>query len=1002
LSGRRKLLSTWVAGDQSPFMASDDNQEDRTQSFTTLTAGTTVSHYEILERIGAGGMGEVYLALDTELNRKVALKFLPAYLCQDEESRTRFRREAQAAAKLKHANIVTIYEVSEYRGRPFFAMEHIEGQSLRELISADKLRIDRTIELAIQILEGLDKAHVAGVIHRDIKPSNMVIDADGKPRLLDFGLALVRGMDGLTKTGSTLGTVGYMSPEQIQVHDADQRSDLFSFGVVMYEMITGKLPFTGDTEAAVMNSVLHASPDPLSRYRSGVPDDLQHIVSKLLEKDPRLRYQSASGVISDLKRIQRDSESSAASRIVGRPSRRIGRILVPAFIIVIVIVSLILKPWKIKVESSSEAAAAENRLAIMYFANLADPSDSLRLGEIVANLLITDLSESGHVQVVSSQRLYDVLKLLGKEGQKKIDRDVATQVARKANAKWMLLGNILNMEPELILTAQLIDVESGNAIASQRIQGNTGERVFSLVDKLTVEIENDLSLPVDTAHEGDESIADVTTNSLEAYRYYIEGVENGYKHYLSEARELFRKAIELDSTFAMAYYWLSSLEQSPLRDSLTALAVKYSSGASKKEQIEIKAGDMVERGQFERAIEYVKDAIKKYPDEKNFYFILGFIYSSKLDQKNLAIQYFEKAVKIDPMFHAVYNELAYAYHQVGEHDKSIWAINKYIELSPNDANPYDSRGDLYAYTGHLAEAIASYEKAIEIKPDFHPTRLKLGNMYLLNRDYEKADSAYRSLCADSNPFRRSLGRLEVAYVPLYQGKFNEALEIMDDAIAAARVEKDPIAGADVLFLKADVYCELGKHDTALALVDSAIAVFHENNPGEWFYFRHEYVRFLVDCAEFDKAQREAEIFRKEIEENDTSAIWRYWFSLGYIDFAEGRYDQSILSLQKAAADVNLFIAQYWLARAYLKAGRLSESVSQFDRAMNRYSASRTGYCIWSVKCHYYLGQAYEASGWTDKAIEQYETFLDIWKDADKGLEAVEDARARLVNLRNVT
>ena len=283
--------------------------DDKTQAVTVLSKGTVIGHYRIVEKIGAGGMGEVYLAEDTELNRKVALKFLSPHLCQDADCRARFKREAQAAAKLNHPNIVTIHEVSEFNGRPFFAMEHVEGQPLSELIKQGDCPLDKVIDLSLQICEGLQEAHKAGITHRDIKPANILVSHSGRAKLVDFGLASVAGADKLTKEGSTLGTIGYMSPEQVQGKPTDHRSDLFSFGVVLYELISCKSPFKAETPAATMNAIAQQTPEPLARYKAGVPDELQRIVSKLLQKDPALRYQTAADVISDLTALKATSQS---------------------------------------------------------------------------------------------------------------------------------------------------------------------------------------------------------------------------------------------------------------------------------------------------------------------------------------------------------------------------------------------------------------------------------------------------------------------------------------------------------------------------------------------------------------------------------------------------------------------------------------------------------------------------------------------------------------------
>ena len=281
-------------------MSLEDHDQDLTRSHIYLAKDTIIGHYRIIEKIGAGGMGEVYLAEDTQLNRKVALKFLPTHLCQDADCRARFTREAQAAAKLNHPNIITIFEVGEHQGRPFFAMEYVEGTSLGEHGKSRRLSWREIIDISIQIAEGFQEAHLCGVVHRDIKPSNILVDKVGRVKILDFGLATIRGTGKLTKTGSTLGTLHYMSPEQTRGEVLDERTDVFSLGVILYEIVTGQLPFQGEHEPAIMYAICYEEPEPLIRFKSGVSENLQGIIGKALAKDKKLRYQSAAEMLADL------------------------------------------------------------------------------------------------------------------------------------------------------------------------------------------------------------------------------------------------------------------------------------------------------------------------------------------------------------------------------------------------------------------------------------------------------------------------------------------------------------------------------------------------------------------------------------------------------------------------------------------------------------------------------------------------------------------------------
>jgi tetratricopeptide (TPR) repeat protein len=997
-------------------MMNSFSKNDATRSFAPIGKGIVISHYQIIERIGAGGMGEVFLAEDTQLNRKVALKFLPPHLCQDENSRARFKREAQAAAALDHPNIVAIYEVSEHQGQPYIVMQYVEGRSLRDIIQDMKLSLDAILDLAIALCEGLKEAHMADVVHRDIKPSNILIDKQNRPKLLDFGLATIKGKEKLTRTGSTVGTIGYMSPEQVEGKETDQRSDIFSLGIVLYEMITGRRPFRGENEAATMHSILHDSPEPLARYKSDVPDELQKALDKALDKDLETRYQTVDGLLTDLKWVRKERGAVIAAHSPLTPRKRpVAKFLIPGSILtIIVLLLLFFKPWTFEIRPAAEAIAAENRLAIMYFDNLADVEDEQRWGEIVTNLLITDLSESHYVQVVSSQRLYDILTLLGREGEKKINRSVATQVATKAGAKLMLLGNILQIEPHIILTAQLVDAATGNAIASQRIIGDESEQIFSLVDKLTVEIKKDLALPADAENESDRPIADVTTSSSEAYRYYLEGVDYAYKLYGEEAKRSFRKALEYDSTFAMVYYYLAVLEEwseSRGAKEFIAKAVEYSDRASWKEKHYIKSWEAANiYGNSALAIEELEKIIDRYPDEKRAFMFLGFIYLDIQGNPEGAIRPLTKAIEIDPLYKFSYNMLAYAYHEIGDYDKSIWAINEYISIAPNEANPYDTRGDLYAFNGKIDEAIESYKAALQIKSDFFLSLNKLGHLYLLKKEYAKAESCYQKLSSGGDKRDRSSGRTFLAFIPLYQGKFEEALRILDNGLAADRMEQYyETEYALKHFVKAEIYREKRNLDAAIGEVEQGLNIWHKAYPSDPVYWRHYYIQLLVEDKRIEKAKEIIRALKIDIETGRQFYSYAYWLASSYIELAQGNTETVVPILKKAlvygrskdyADRLVLLSGGVLLGAIYLESGRLGEAVAELEKVLSRYDITRAIFAIRGVKAHYLLGLAYEKSGWTNKAIKQYEEFLDIWKDADPGIREIEDAKERLARLKN--
>jgi serine/threonine protein kinase/predicted Zn-dependent protease len=970
--------------------------------------GKNISHYKILEKLGEGGMGVVYKAQDTKLDRIVALKFLPQHLTSDSVEKERFIHEAKAASALNHTNITTIHEIDEFGGQMFIVMEYCEGKTLKRIIEKETLSVRKVLDIGIQICEGLTIAHEKGIVHRDIKSDNIMLTPRGQVKIMDFGLAKLKGATKLTKTRSTLGTAAYMSPEQAQGEEVDQRSDIFSFGVVLYELLTGKLPFGGEHQAAIIYSIINEEPQSVARYNNQVSVELERIVSKALVKEKEERYQHIDDLLADLRREKKSLEYIKTAQIpkeavAPKPKKKLLPFIVPASIVfIIALIFLILKPFKFEVVPEKGAVAKENSLAIMYFENLVDREDREKLGEIVTNLLITGLSESQYLNVVSSQRLYDILKLLGKEGIKAIDKNVASQVATKAGAKWMLLGSILQVEPQVILTSQLVEVESGRVLSSERITGEPGEKIFSMVDKLTVEVKKDLSLPAQAQKEEIPKVADVTTHSPEAYRYYLEGLDYGYKYYSTEAERSFKKALEVDSTFAMAYYMLANFKTGEEQKRLTAKAVKYSDKVSPKEKYYIKSWEANISGNYNQGIKELQKIVERYPDEKFAFFMIGEIYYGDLRQFEEAVHYLDKAIEIDPLYKPAYNTLAYVYNNMGDFDKSIWAINKYISLAPDEANPYDSRADLYAYNGKLDQAIESYKKALEIKPDFYMSLFKLGDMYLFKKDYAQAESCFEILSSSNEKLYRSAGRLCLALIPLYQGKFEDALKVSDDGIAADRMERaEGEANAAKYIIKAEIYEEQKKMALALKEAEIGIEILKKAKPNDPVYGRDGYAYFLVKSGRIAEAEELARTLKKDLEGKDSTLMHSYWVTLSEIEEAKGDTNTALSYLEKVYKEspTPSFYLRYRLAEIYLKKGRLDEAVAELEKALSRYNDDRV-WATMAVKAYYLLGLAYEKSGWNKKAIEKYEEFLDIWKNADPGIPEVQDAKERLAQLKS--
>ncbi len=669
-------------------MNKDQSKSDNTRAHTVLTRDVQVGHYRIIEKIGAGGMGEVYLAHDTKLDRQVALKFLPDNLVLDDDLRSRFIREAKAAAKLSHPHIVTIYEVGEYAERPFFAMEYVRGRSLHHFAHNEPLPIDQIIDYAIQLCQGLGEAHRAGIIHRDIKAANISVDAAGRIRILDFGLAAVQGSDHLTKTGSTLGTVSYMSPEQVSGREIDHRTDLFSLGIVLYELIAGRTPFKRESEGATLKAIMEDTAEPLSRFKTGVPDQLQHIVSKLLEKNMELRYQSAEGVIADLKKLIYDSQQSLSETISLRSKRKPLLIVATAALVVLFAGALAL----IFGGSTGQERESIPVLAIMPFENLGSSDDEYFAVGITDEI-------SSRLATVSGMR---VISRSSASKYKNTDKSLA-EIGKELGADYILEGTIRwdkSGDVEKIrITPRLTQTSNDYQLWAQNYERKLTQ-IFDVQAEIADQIASQLDLTLVESAEYERM--SIPTSNMAAYDYYLRGMEYAnkgiYMTDLQAAIRMYDSAVMLDPNFALAWAQ-KSIAHTNFEFGFTSDDNRFHSKAARAaadKALELDPNlpvahlalgtfyNLMERD-YDRALREFSRAESEMSSNADLSEAIGIV-KMRQGKWSEALYNFEKASQIDPLNVRRYFWLATCNSLIRDYRAANQYINRALALSPSNVD----------------------------------------------------------------------------------------------------------------------------------------------------------------------------------------------------------------------------------------------------------------------------------------------------------------------------
>lgn len=692
--------------------------------------GKSLAHYEILEKIGSGGMGDVYRARDTKLDREVAIKVLPAEMTADAERRRRFEREAKAIAALKHPNIVTIYSVEEADGVHFLTMEYVEGSALSDLIPKEGISLGRFFDIAIPLSDAIADAHQKGITHRDLKPANVMIDHAGRVKVLDFGLAkffeeaadpqqagtIVGDSD--TQEGQILGTVAYMSPEQAEGKSIDHRSDIFSLGITLYQMATGERPFKGDSNLSILSSILKDTPESVTTLRPILPQQLGRIVQHCLEKDPKRRFQSAQDISNELEALKTEVSTDTTLRRAPVATRRSGsgrRVGIIAAVAVVAIAALF--AFNLMRGGGTHVATAEaNSLAIFAFENLKDPDDPQRLGQILQELLITDLSGLEALKVFSSQRLYDVQKQLDPGAVGRSQKEIAGAVATTAGAATMMTGTLSQLGEKWILTCQIVDVSNGTIIQSKRIDGRD---LYTMVDQLTGEIHDDFRLP-DQPGVAEIPIRSKTSESLEAYRHYLTGVDHLNDSKYTEAIEVLEKAIEIDPKFGQAYYklavaqWWESNAIGAGKEALEYLLSNELYASDREKRMAEGMYQLVQR-RWTDALPIVEQLTRDFPDEKEAWYGLGeaqFHYPGGAKRFE-SMDAFQRAVALDPDFSLPYRHIFDIISFQKRYEDGIAIADERIASDPDNPLWYRYRVGMVARTGDDERTSAAVAQALE-------------------------------------------------------------------------------------------------------------------------------------------------------------------------------------------------------------------------------------------------------------------------------------------------
>ena len=942
--------------------------------------GQTVSHYRIIEKLGAGGMGVVYKAHDTRLERAVALKFLPDDLTHNQQALERFRREALASSALNHANICTVHDIGEQDGRPFLAMEFVDGETLRQHIGGKPLSIEEILNLGIQIADALDAAHSQGIIHRDIKPGNIFVTKRGQAKVLDFGLAkLIRGSardatevsqasadEPLSIVGIISGTPSYMSPEQIRGDDLDTRADVFSLGLLLYETATGKKAFGGSTGGVIIEAILSRTPEPVRNLNPEIPLELEAIINKAIEKDKIKRYQSAAELRADLQTLRRGYESGhtathllATAGMSQASFTKRNKWALPA-IGAVAAVAIVAGGW-LYYTKKTHALSETDTVVLAEFANKTGDSvfdDTLRQG------LTVQLEQSPFLSLISDQRMRQTLQLMGKPVNEKLTPELAREVCQRLGSKAYLTGSISSLGSQYVIGLSAINCQTGESLTQEQVTADTKEHVLGALGQASGKLRERLGESLKTVNNFSTPIDQATTPSLEALQAYSMGRNALLAHGdNTTAVPLFQQAIKLDPNLAIAYASLGTVYHN--------LGEKESAAQNTRRAYELRA-KVSERERF-------------YIESHYYDFVTGDLEKSR--------QVYETWTQMYPREQIPPLNLGVLYQGLGQYEKALAQFKQALKLSPNDVLSYGNLVSVLVNLNRLKEAQAAADEALGKKLDSTDLRVATYLMAFLQSDEEGMQKSVA--WAAARPEDQSLLLYYQADTAAYTGQLAKARELSRTCVSSAELagRKERAAGCEAASALREALFGNGADAKKLA----ATALSHSNARDVLFVVGLSFA--LV--AEREKAIEIADALKTRYPD-DTIVKFNYLPTVYAAIALDDKDAERAIEFLKAASGDELGLAGgtsystymypvYVRGLAYLAAKQGDAAAAEFQKIL-AWPGVVANEPIGAL-AHLQLARARRLAGQTAEANASYANFLTLWKNADGSFPLVAAVQA---------